>query len=112
MPKDAWRKANTRAKYGPIGPKRKHGAKCQQKRKALKRLKNPKRIASRHSPETKLWFGKYKDTQIADVPKSYLQWLVSVHKPGISRNLDGLVFYLSQYLGKNTNIPRLVVSHQ
>ena len=72
MPKDDWAKA-----------KRKDAAKKAVADKKADLLygrpfvpKQPKRLAGDWSPESKLWFEKYKDQVIKDIPTAYLAWLV------------------------------------
>ena len=69
MPKDDWAKA-----------KRKDAAKKSVADKKADLLYGrpfvPKRFASEFGPESKLWFGKYKDQLIKEIPTTYLSWLV------------------------------------
>jgi uncharacterized protein (DUF3820 family) len=45
-----------------------------------------------------LWFGRYKDAEIREIPEDYLKWLVGNHQQGLSWRVDGLVLYLKRYL--------------
>lgn len=62
--------------------------------------KSARYVSSRCSASTKLWFGKYRNVQITQVPVNYLRWLVDSHRNGKSWRIDGLVLYLKSYLTK------------
>jgi uncharacterized protein (DUF3820 family) len=95
MPKDLWLKARNK----DIARKSNHERHFNRKRsKALKRLKSPKRIASRFNSNSQLWFGKFKHVAICNIPRSYLFWLTDNLSKGKSSRIDGLVLFLRKYL--------------
>jgi len=79
MPVDLWKKANDRAKYGPVTYTKK------KKRSKARWLPGTSRPTSRklrriQSLDARLWFGKYKGKTIRQVMKadiSYLHWLAN-----------------------------------
>ena len=94
MPKDDWAKA-----------KRKDAAKKAVADKPNKRKRHG-RHGRRHAiskqrtnacnPNTKLWFGKYKDQAIKDIPRSYLSWLAQ--QSSQSWRIELVQTYLLNYL--------------
>ena len=133
MPRDEWARANARVKYGSA-PYRKTRAEKEaarverlgdyatrraardagRRRKTRKdraerhrrKMFTPEHIASRWSPESKLWFGRHKDWRIADVPRDYLEWLVASHEPEKFWRMDGLVLFLRRYLQHSAGTAR------
>ena len=98
VPRDAW----ARARSGDAANRTLCTMRTEPRgrRKLIRTARSATRICARCSGSTKLWFGKYRDTQITQVPLDYLRWLVSRHRPGMSWRIDGLVLYLKSYLAK------------
>lgn len=103
MPRDEWRKATLRAKYGPVGyetgrkQKRKHKNRSRTQQRAAR---NSQGKITKHgwNPNSKLWFGIHKDKAIKDIPESYLRWLAGAMKATGSWRVNALVAYLTEYL--------------
>lgn len=103
MPKDEWKRANDRARYGEvrrIDPPKPSAARKRRASKRLKKVRDKYRISKRWSASSKLWFGMHRDKCISDVPVHYLRWLVTSTKPGEFWRMDGLVMFLKKYLAK------------
>jgi uncharacterized protein (DUF3820 family) len=94
MPRDEWARANARAKYGQAPPaeprkKRSHRGKAHDDQ-AIDR--EPEIVASRMTPDTVLWFGKYQGKRIADAPRDYLQWVTTMGTD--NWRIRGLIYWL------------------
>jgi len=100
MPRDDWDKAKIRAKFGPVRPKKKRGnGQATKLRKARRSLQRDLIAVSLcFSTSSKLWFGKYRDLKIGDVPREYLHWVVDSHVPNLYWRMDGLVLFLKRFL--------------
>jgi hypothetical protein len=90
MPRDEWLNAkrkdiarHVRPRYGKQGGNRKG--------------KRHQRPTNAWNPNSVLWFGKYADTPIKDVPVGYLRWLAEQPTP-TSKFMMGLCDYLRRYL--------------
>ena len=84
MPKDAWRSARQRKRFGAVAAPR----------APKPRRRKPRRTpTAAYSPETVLWFGKHKGTRLGDAPLDYLNWLCS-QPPGPSGQINALVEWL------------------
>ena len=91
MPKDEWAKARA-----------KDAAKKRRPRsRGIRRYKRAFGGPGAYSNSTVLWFGKYKEKAIRDIPLSYIRWL-SVVQSG-SQNVAKLAEWL-----RNSYIPTLL----
>jgi hypothetical protein len=97
MPKDTWRKANDRARYGPAQAKRTSRTgkgKTHLAPAAGRRHHRRRRPAGpgAYSGSTVLWFGRHKDKPVREVPTDYLRWLAAQHST--SPNVAALAAWL------------------
>jgi hypothetical protein len=89
VPRDEWAKARSRN----IARKAER-----QKRTRRPRHAPHKRANGHWHPRAKLWFGKHKDQEIRQIPRSYLAWLCD--QTANSWRLQHLQAFLRSYLAR------------
>lgn len=99
MPKNDWKRATQRARYGPV---RKVGARTNKshRRKAPRAAKDSELAGSGWTVNSHLWFGVHKNKPIKDVPLDYLKWLVRSYQPDRFWQMDGLISFLKRYIAQ------------
>jgi uncharacterized protein (DUF3820 family) len=101
MPKDLWQKARNR-------DIQRQAVREQQRLKSDKLIKHPLPptvVAAELSPNSRLWFGKYKGRCINQIPCNYLSWLTSSEFPSRSWRMHDLILFLRHYLEDSPNLP-------
>jgi hypothetical protein len=97
MPRDEWKRAREaqRAKQRKASEYR-HSTSC--RRDLPEAVLDPNRIASRMNGSTPLWFGKWKNTPLRDVPTHYLRWLAANCTDTKSRPIQGLLLWIREHI--------------
>lgn len=102
MPRDDWAKARSRDAAKRSSRGKLHGWKP--KAKHRKKILSIDRAASRWSPESKLWFGKFTNRPLRAVPLDYLRWLACTRaSEDKSWRMTALRVFLRRYIAQIGN---------